>query len=125
MRLVAVAVKIRTAVFCIATPCSLVVVIEVSEEPNEVMAVLTGLPYPHRKPFTRDALQQPCCSCCVLSRYAVRPVPAALSSSRHAVLLSLSSCYTQKHNKYNFILGNWPQPCNNRQKFCVYLTLST
>jgi hypothetical protein len=67
-----------------------------------------------------------CYCCCVVTLY--RPVLLLLSSpstepaSRYTALLS---CYTQKHKKYNFILGNWSQPCINGQKFCVYLCLST
>lgn len=46
-------------------------------------------------------------------------------ASRYTLSLSRPSCYTQKNKKHNFILGYWPHPYNNRQKFCVYLTLST
>jgi hypothetical protein len=46
-RLFVVDVKVGTAFFCIATPCVLVIVIDVSEEPNEMMTVLSGFPCPH------------------------------------------------------------------------------
>ena len=83
-RFVVVVGKIGTALFCTATPSGLVVVVDVPDEPNEMMSVLTVLLCPHRTPFARDALQQPCCSWYILSRYATRPV--LLLPRRHPVL---------------------------------------
>jgi hypothetical protein len=67
-------------------------------------------------------LCDPACVAVAVSSSCTEPHRPA---SRCTVLVYLPSCYTQKYKKCNLILGNWPQPCNNRQKFCVYLTLST
>ena len=106
--LVVVTVQIETAVFRIGTPCGLVDAFNVSEEPNEMIIVLTGPPCPHRKPLTRDALQQTR-SCYILSCCAVRPVSSSSSSGTEphrpaslytAVLsLSLSPLATHKSTK--------------------------
>jgi hypothetical protein len=124
--------EIQNCALLLATPCGPVVVIDVSEEPNETMTVLTGLPCPHRTPFIRDALKQPCCSCYISSRYAIRPVllflcrhPVLTHTGQHHDILYCCLSPLATHKKHNFILGNWPHPCNNRQKLCVYLSLST
>jgi len=85
-----------------------------------------GLPCPHRTPFTTImllllyfvSLRDPACITVAMS--SSRTEPHWPASRWYTALLCLPSCYTQKHNKHNFTLGNWPHLCNNRQKIlCV------